>query len=108
MDYEKALRLLNPETRAEAVNEYRAKLMKGTPSDVVLESFVSQHMDEACTVACEAMKKQVPRKPEKTSKSTIRYTDSYICPNCGLGFTGTGIANYCYHCGQAIDWGDKL
>lgn len=82
MDYKKALRLLNPETRAE--------------------------MDEACIAACEAMKKQIPLKPEKTSKSTIRYTDSYICPNCGLGFTGTGIANYCYHCGQAIDWGDKL
>lgn len=21
--------------------------------------------------------------------------------------TGTGIANYCYHCGQRLDWSDE-
>lgn len=32
---------------------------------------------------------------------------AYSCPACGGGFTGTGIADYCYHCGQKLDWGDE-
>lgn len=44
-------------------------------------------------------------KPIKTTDETgIRYTDSYRCPNCGGNFTGTGIADFCYHCGQRLDW----
>lgn len=44
-------------------------------------------------------------KPIKTTDETgIRYTDSYRCPNCGGNFTGTGVADFCYHCGQRLDW----
>ena len=47
------------------------------------------------------------KKPIKTTEETeIRYTDSYRCPNCGGGFTGTGIADFCYHCGQRLDWSE--
>ena len=28
----------------------------------------------------------------------------YKCPACGGKFTGTRIADYCYHCGQKLDW----
>lgn len=46
-------------------------------------------------------------KPIKTTDETgIRYTDSYRCPNCGGNFTGTGIADFCYHCGQRLDWSE--
>lgn len=41
-----------------------------------------------------------------TDKTGIRYTDSYRCPNCGGNFTGTGIADFCYHCGQRLDWSE--
>ena len=58
-------------------------------------------------MAIEAMEKQIPKKPVKNEKQGIRYTDSYECPTCHKGFTGTGIADYCYHCGQAIDWSEK-
>lgn len=44
--------------------------------------------------------------PEKVSNSGVRYTDDYICPNCGKHFTGTGIAEFCYHCGQRLKWED--
>ena len=57
---------------------------------------------EECRTAMERMK---PRKPLNVGAEGIRYTDSYRCPTCGGAFTGTGIANHCYHCGQAIDWG---
>lgn len=52
------------------------------------------------------VEKQIPKKPIKNRKQEIRYTSAYSCPNCGRSFTGTGIAKYCYHCGQAIDWSD--
>ena len=45
--------------------------------------------------------------PVKDTNSGVRYTDDYICPNCGRHFTGTGIATFCYHCGQRIRWEDE-
>ena len=54
----------------------------------------------------EAVEKQKAKKPKKTESEGYRYTDTYRCPNCGGNFSGTGIANYCYHCGQKLDWGD--
>ena len=54
-----------------------------------------------------AMEKQTAKKPKKTESEGYRYTDTYRCPNCGGNFSGTGIADYCYHCGQKLDWGDE-
>lgn len=60
---------------------------------------------EAYDIAISAIEKQIPEKPIKTNDETgIRYTDSFRCPNRGKGFTGTGIASFCYHCGQALNW----
>ena len=56
---------------------------------------------EKCRAAVE---KQKAKKPQKTESEGYRYTDTYRCPNCGGNFSGTGIANYCYHCGQKLDW----
>ena len=60
----------------------------------VLDSFI---------IAIEALEKQIPKKPIKAQEH-IRYEKCYICPNCGKIFSGTGIATYCYHCGQKLDW----
>ncbi len=54
-----------------------------------------------------ALKKQIPLKPVKGKEQGFRFTSAYICPRCGKGFAGTGIADYCYHCGQALRWGDE-
>lgn len=55
----------------------------------------------------ELKERDVAKRQIKTTEETgIRYTDSYRCPNCGGGFTGTGIADFCYHCGQRIDWSE--
>lgn len=48
-----------------------------------------------------------PRKPIKSDEQVIRYVQTYECPNCGKAFTGKGISNYCYHCGQKLDWSDE-
>ena len=52
----------------------------------------------------EAVEKQRAKKPNNVGAEGYRYTDTYRCPTCGGNFSGTGIANYCYHCGQKIDW----
>ena len=32
------------------------------------------------------------------------FIPTYICPTCGKEFSGWGIMNFCYKCGQAFDW----
>lgn len=54
-----------------------------------------------------AVEKQRAKKPKKTESEGYRYTDTYRCPNCEGNFSGTGIAGYCYHCGQKLDWSDE-
>ena len=53
-----------------------------------------------------ALKKQIPQKPTQSEKQQVRYAMCFTCPSCGRDFSGTGIADYCYHCGQALDWSD--
>nr|DAD83086.1 MAG TPA: hydrogenase/urease nickel incorporation protein [Caudovirales sp. ct1Jx6] len=61
---------------------------------------------ESLKAAIFALKKQIPQKPTPSEKQHIRYAMCFTCPSCGRDFSGTGIADYCYHCGQALDWGD--
>ena len=63
---------------------------------------------EAKKVMVEALEKQIPKKPKPIEQpNIIRYSMNYICPACGKHFSGTGIADYCYHCGQALDWSEE-
>lgn len=61
-------------------------------------------LEEDKRAIIEALDKQIPKNPAKVANSGIRYTNEYTCPTCGKHFTGTGIADYCYHCGQALNW----
>lgn len=54
-----------------------------------------------------ALEKQIPKKPILADEQTARYITTYVCPACSMRFTGTGIASYCYHCGQKLDWSDE-
>ena len=66
-----------------------------------------ENIEKAYDMAVEALEKQIPKAPIRDRKEErIRYTSTYSCPCCGRGFAGTGIADYCYHCGQALKWGD--
>ena len=62
--------------------------------------------DEELEVVVEALEKQIAKEPKKIEIEGYRYTDTYKCPTCEGNFSGTGIADYCYHCGQKIDWRD--
>lgn len=113
MDYQEAKRLLHPETTRDAIWEIADK------QDAI------KKINEACVIACdaidelqeykqlgtldevrEAVEKQKMKKPKNVNTEGYRYTDTYRCPTCGGNFSGTGIADYCYHCGQAIDWSE--
>lgn len=59
---------------------------------------------EQIELAVKALKKQIPKKPILDKIQNFQYIPKYTCPTCGGGFTGKGLADYCYHCGQALDW----
>lgn len=77
----------------------------------IFESFIKtapvNPYTQPAMLAIEALKKQIPKEPIPQDRQHIRYSMNYICPSCGKGFSGTGIAAYCYHCGQALDWGEE-
>ena len=62
---------------------------------------------KANEMAIQALEKQIPKKPVKSEKQVVRYANTYYCPICNLGITGTNIAKWCYHCGQKLDWSDE-
>ena len=64
-------------------------------------------VDRTAELLDAAIKKQIPREPIKVACHQARLSLQYECPACHGHFTGTGIASYCYHCGQALDW-DKI
>ena len=55
----------------------------------------------------EAVEKQKKKKPIEDRHHGIRYTEVYRCHSCNGSFSGRGFAKYCFHCGQAIDWGEE-
>lgn len=66
-------------------------------------------VNEACYMGMDALMKQMPKKPK------INLWDKWLeCPKCGeilsdeegMPLGGGAPIQYCFGCGQAIDWGD--
>ena len=87
-------------TEREAITKLKRKAYRTT----CYGNKVLEH--EENLVAIEALEKQIPKKPVKSENQVVRYVNTYYCPICNLGITGTNIAKWCYHCGQKIDWSD--
>lgn len=81
------------------------KELKG--SEKILEFYYAESFIKACNISIQALEKQIPKKPVKSEKQVVRYVNTYYCPICNLGITGTNIAKWCYHCGQKLDWSDE-
>lgn len=60
---------------------------------------------EHAKTAIEALEKQLPKKSKQADEQRIRYCTTYVCPGCGKEFTGM-VSEYCYHCGQRIEYDD--
>lgn len=69
--------------------------------DVALcnDNDIENHI-ECFKIACEALEKQIPKKPLPEEK----IYGNGICPSCGAYFLDKST-KYCGNCGQALDWG---
>ena len=99
MKFEEAIKLLHPDTTAEVIAEIEYKHgFRG-------KQLAINKINEACVIACEAMEKQIPKKP-------IGKHTNYKCPVCdrrvrsGKGSSSFGVDFFCQRCGQALDWSD--
>ena len=86
--------------------------MTENEANTILKAEIVHHPEcsifaEALGLAIQALEKQIPKKPIKSEKQVVRYVNTYYCPTCELGITGTNIAKWCYHCGQKLDWNDE-
>lgn len=97
MTYEEAMKILHPDTTLTALAEVEYYGgFNGQEAKI-------KAVEEACLLACEALEKQMPKKPRETRCALM-------CARCGHKITEKGCKkldrNYCKKCGQAIDWSD--
>lgn len=92
-----AKRIIHPDTTVQTLS--RIEYCGGLDGEQALKKAV----DEACLVACEALEKQIPKKPRETKCALM-------CASYGHKITEKGCKklhrNYCKKCGQKIDWED--
>ena len=74
-----------------------------------IEALTSGYLDTSDTepymkTIIKALEKQVPTKPIKSDRE-VRYCEVWKCPDCGFEWSSR-VVDYCYKCGQAIDWED--
>ena len=75
--------------------------------DIALEQLkdigcvLGQKMDDVK----EVLGKQIPKKPIKSDRE-IRYCEVWKCPSCGFEWSSR-VVDYCYKCGQQIDWSEE-
>ena len=107
MEFERAKKILNPETSSEAYIE--AEYYGGFSA----KEYWKQEVDEACKIAVKAIEKQIPKKP--THEATLY--KCLTCPNCKriidefMEFIPDQPKirvrmHNCKYCGQALDWSE--
>ena len=97
MTNEEAMKILHPNTTLTALAEVEYYGgFNGQEAKI-------KAVEEACLLACQALEKQIPKKPRETRCALM-------CARCGHKITEKGCKklyrNYCKKCGQAIDWED--
>jgi len=57
-----------------------------------------------CKLLQDALEKLIPVKamPDKNNLTDKQEYNYWVCPNCNQTFAG--MIDYCYHCGQALNW----
>ena len=90
-------------TENEAIEEFKERL------ELIEKCYRGEVEDykQALELGVKALEKQIPKKPIKSENQVVRYVNTYYCPTCELGITGTNIAKWCYNCGQKLDWSDE-
>ena len=100
MTYEEAMKILHPNTTLTALAEVEYYGgFNGQEAKI-------KAVEEACLLACEALEKQIPKKPTST-RGKYGHTECACCGWVVESFCGD-LEQYpfCPNCGQAIDWSD--
>lgn len=99
MTAKEAHAILHPDTSAASIWEIKM--------DVSNEAAMKA-VEDACVVACEALEKQIPKKPDLEGDGYADgqlVLDTWICPCCEKRYeVDYDDYDYCPNCGQAIDW----
>lgn len=96
-----AKRIIHPDTTVQTLS--RIEYCGGLDGEQALKKAV----DEACLVACEALEKQIPKKPTNFAIDNNGYAIyDCECPSCKQSHRELFPFAFCIHCGQALDWGD--
>ena len=96
-----AIKILHPDTSRDAL--WKIEYYAGFNA----EKARLKAVEDACVVACEALEKQIPKKPV-FKESTDKHEDGcWTCPVCG-GTVGVYDLrdNWCSDCGMKIDWSE--
>ena len=96
MTYEEAMKILHPNTTLTALAEVEYYGgFNGQEAKI-------KAVEEACLLACEALEKQIPKKP---AMGKYGHTECACCGWVVESFCGD-LEQYpfCPNCGQAIDW----
>lgn len=94
-----AIKILHPDTSRDAL--WKIEYYAGFNA----EKARLKAVEDACVVACEALEKQIPKKPVY-KESTDKHEDGcWTCPVCG-GTVGVYDLrdNWCSDCGTMMDW----
>ena len=98
MTNEEAMKILHPNTTLTALAEVEYYGgFNGQEAKI-------KAVEEACLLACEALEKQIPKKP---TMGKYGHTERACCGWIVESFCGD-LEQYpfCLNCGQAIDWSD--
>lgn len=82
---------MNPKEAKDALDYFKRR------KEMYLDDLIQKREN----AAIQALEKQVPKAHD------IRWNVNgvcYDCPDCGIKING--YANYCYYCGQKIDWSE--
>lgn len=101
MTAEEAIEILHPDTTAQTL--LRIEYCGGVNGEQAMKEAV----DNACSVACEALEKQIPKELiyEREQSSPFGEDDYAYCPCCENPLPN-GV-NYCEVCGQRLLWEDE-
>lgn len=92
MNYQEAIELLNE------------LLSKGNFTDQYGDMDDSSHYEEAINIAVKAIEKQIPKKAKNNDYYSEIERFIGACPLCNRYNVSDDDNNYCYVCGQALDW----
>ena len=96
-----AIKILRPDTSRDAL--WKIEYYAGFNA----EKARLKAVEDACVVACEALEKQIPKKPVFVEYTDKHEDGGWVCPVCG-GTVGVYVLrdNWCSDCGMKIDWSE--